>query len=1055
MRMKKNSIKPRSATRERRAPVSCRGDEDRDRFRDHFSILAENLPDGVLVSRGAILWCNDAACKILGYEKNELAGKGPDFFLPEGNTGDQVERVYRAANEGGYFRGVTRVKRKDGKIIDVEYTITRIPGKEPFEYVTSCRDVTEQRRIERVLRESEQKYRNIVELAPDAIITIDLKGRVTSCNSAFTSLTGYSRDQIIGKYITELPTVRIEDTLLYSKGLASVVRGQVPRPIIEFAWVHKDGSRRLGEARVSLMKVGDEEVGIQVIAADITQRKLHEQALRDAHDELETRVKERTSDLARANEQLSREVLDRKNAETALRQSEQLYSALLSNLTDALFLFQDDRITWCNSTASHLFGYSREELIGKGADFFCIGVGNLKEFARTVTDAGNGGTARRVMRFVRKDGNTADIEYSLSRIPGKDPVQTIIVARDVTERRRAEEAVREAERRYRAIFDNRLLMVYVFDEDGTFLDANASALEKLGYSQKDLGKVSFSDLLSPSILQPAITGITEMLRHGHMQHGMEYPLRGKGGNTVWVETFVIPLERTSKGFVGLGIAQDITERKRVEDALRESEHNYSALVSNLGDAIFRYRDGELDWWNDKIEEITGYTREELGQQEVQFFMPPELDLRAMSRAVGKGLEEKDVFRGVSKAIRKDGTVLDIEYSTSLVPGKDPVELVGIVRDVTERNRMQAALKESEENYRLLFESTFDAIVVVDAETMKIVFGNRRAAQLFGFGSVGEGIGANILDFVHPEDREEIARGLLEELYVLERRKKYEIRAYTVDGGEMWIRALATRIEFQGKPAALVSVRDVTRHKIEEEEKRRLEEQLQLAGRLAAVGELAAGVAHELNNPLAAIQAYAQFLVARKDLEETLRHDLETVHSEALRASRIIRNLLSFSRASKPEKKMISLNGVLERSLELHEYRMRGNNLQFRKELDARLPEVMADSHQIQQVFVNIITNAEQAMVGSRKGGMLTVRTEKVQDRVRISFADDGPGIREEDLKRVFDPFFTTKDVGKGTGLGLSICYGIITEHQGTIRVSSKVGEGTTFNIELPLPEAQQ
>ena len=234
----------------------------------------------------------------------------------------------------------------------------------------------------------------------------------------------------------------------------------------------------------------------------------------------------------------------------------------------------------------------------------------------------------------------------------------------------------------------------------------------------------------------------------------------------------------------------------------------------------------------------------------------------------------------------------------------------------------------------------------------------------------------------------------------------------------------------------------------------MEEQLQITGRLAAVGELTAGVAHELNNPLAAVQAYAELLSDKDDLDETTKSDVETIYKEAQRASRITSNLLSFARRYKPEKGLISINEVLDKSLELHSYHLKVNNIEVVRELHPSLPWTMADFHQMLQVFVNIITNAEQAMTKAHGKGKLIIKTQKKGNVIQITFSDDGPGISEEDLKSIFNPFFTTKEVGEGTGLGLSICYGIVQEHSGALYAKSKLGDGATFTVEMPIVQEQ-
>jgi len=196
--------------------------------------------------------------------------------------------------------------------------------------------------------------------------------------------------------------------------------------------------------------------------------------------------------------------------------------------------------------------------------------------------------------------------------------------------------------------------------------------------------------------------------------------------------------------------------------------------------------------------------------------------------------------------------------------------------------------------------------------------------------------------------------------------------------------------------------------------------------------------------------FAEFLAAREDLDETTKSDVDTIYKEAQRASRITSNLLSFARKHNPEKSLISINEVIEKSLELHLYRMKVNNIEVVTDFDPDLPITMVDSHQMQQVFVNIITNAEQVMKEAHGLGEIRIKTQKVGKSIRIVFSDNGPGIPPEIQSRLFDPFFTTKAPGKGTGLGLDISYNIVVhKHRGEIKVTSKPGK-TCFEIWLPI-----
>ncbi len=234
--------------------------------------------------------------------------------------------------------------------------------------------------------------------------------------------------------------------------------------------------------------------------------------------------------------------------------------------------------------------------------------------------------------------------------------------------------------------------------------------------------------------------------------------------------------------------------------------------------------------------------------------------------------------------------------------------------------------------------------------------------------------------------------------------------------------------------------------------KQLQQQLIQSEKLSAIGELISGIAHELNNPLTGVMGYSQLLQLRKDLDERAKENLYKINNLALRCQKIVQNLLSFARKQKPERTLSDINEILEMTVELRNYELRVNNIKIARDLNRDLPKTIADAHQLQQVFLNILTNAEQAMLESHGKGNLTIRTRvnEPKTRIIIEFSDDGPGIPEDHLNRIFDPFFTTKEVGKGTGLGLSLSYGMIKEHGGNIYARSRMGEGSSFTIELPI-----
>jgi PAS domain S-box-containing protein len=282
---------------------------------------------------------------------------------------------------------------------------------------------------------------------------------------------------------------------------------------------------------------------------------------------------------------------------------------------------------------------------------------------------------------------------------------------------------------------------------------------------------------------------------------------------------------------------------------------------------------------------------------------------------------------------------------------------------------------------------------------------------------------------------------------------YLLRVKRLDGTVVWVEVTArAEVARSGDPMRVEAlVRDVSERKKGEHQTRELYHQLLQAEKLAALGQTISGVAHELNNPLATILTWAERLTAH-DLDPPMRRGIDVILGESERAARIVRNLLTFARKRQSTRAMVDLNTVVRQTLSLRAYEQRVTNILVIEALAAGLPPMFADAHQLQQMLLNLIINAEQAMLAANGRGRLTVRTwyHHERDALLLEVSDDGPGIPEDVQLKIFDPFFTTKEVGKGTGLGLTVVYAIVEEHGGRTRIESRVGEGTSFFIELPI-----
>ena len=287
---------------------------------------------------------------------------------------------------------------------------------------------------------------------------------------------------------------------------------------------------------------------------------------------------------------------------------------------------------------------------------------------------------------------------------------------------------------------------------------------------------------------------------------------------------------------------------------------------------------------------------------------------------------------------------------------------------------------------------------------------------------------------------------------------YLMRLRRADGNPVWVEltARADPPDDDGAVRLEALVRDVSERKKLDDETRDIYHQLLQAEKMAALGQTISGVAHELNNPLATILSWADRLSQRTALEEPVRRGLDTILSEAERAARIVRNLLTFARKRQTTRAMVDINQVVRETLALRSYEQRVSNITVIEALAAGLPQVFADGHQVQQVLLNLVINAEQAMLSANGRGVLVVRTwhDADQESVILEINDDGPGVPDDLQPKIFDPFFTTKEVGKGTGLGLTVAYAIVQEHGGRIRLESRTDSGASFFVELPVTGEQ-
>ncbi len=504
----------------------------------------------------------------------------------------------------------------------------------------------------------------------------------------------------------------------------------------------------------------------------------------------------------------------------------------------------------------------------------------------------------------------------------------------------------------------------------------------------------------------------------------------------------------------LNIYRDITDHKHQQERLRVSEEDYHRLFEHVGVGVYiSSKEGKFLNANPALLDMLGYESKE---EFLQIDILHDLYVHPADRHKFQQMIERDgrVIDYEVNFKRKDGTTIPVLLTANVRYGPRGRVLgyEGICVDQSQRRRMEQKIREAHDFLHNIIQSSPDAIFATDMNG-KIVLWNRVAEELLGYPAEDVIGKVNIADV--------LSNGIAVKMMQMMRRPEYggrgKLRSFPMvyerrDGSFVEGNLSAAIIyDAQGNEVASVGIFVDLKERLEMERKlRQTQEQLLHSEKLAAMGRLTSQLAHELNNPLYGIMNTLELLKTEIPPHNRRRKLLEMSLSEIMRLSDMLRKMLSFSKPDQVRKKPLDVNQVLEEILMLHEKQLQEHSILIRSAFDSRLPEVYASSDQLRQVFLNMISNARDAMAG---GGTLTVSTTQRSDKVLIVFTDTGTGIKPEHLDKIFETFFTTKESVKGVGLGLSVCYGFIKDHGGDITVESRPGEGTTFTISLPAHHA--
>jgi len=906
-----------------------------------FQALLNLMPDLVAIvdEKGKILAVNDAAEKLGGYKKKELVGKNflsTNVFTPESKaiTAENLAKRMTGAQIAPYE---VEMLTKYGETKSAELNATKIEYKGKKANLVVFRDITERKKAEKELRESEEKYKTLMDDAPISVSNVDLKGTVTFVNKRFEEVSGYSRGEVVGKNGFELGMFDDETLKSFAERMKAILEGKATHPL-DTRFKCKDGKWLWVEIEGRAIKERGLPVGFQLISRDITERRKMEEALKQSEAKLKAlHSHARTLAVANTIEEVAKHSLD-----------------------------------------------AMEFTLGFDVADFC-GVENGE-----------------IHVYGSKGAQVSPLRWPLDG-PG-------VVVKSV----KAKGTLR--------IPDTR--------EEPSFVD-------RRGFSGTQELRPMLSELAVPVLTDGeavAVLNVESSRLNAFTDEDKEL-----------LETLAMHVASALGRLKQVASLERLVEQRAGE--LKVSEAKYRLLVENVMDVVFVIDlKGNFTFCSQAAEKMTGYSVGQLLSMNMEELIAPEYFPEIQERLEARIRGERYLPPHEFEIVRADGKRLPIEMTTALMLEKGTLTgIQGVARDVGERRKAEEVLRESEEKFRRIYNASLDAIYTTSVEG-EILDMNPAGVSMFGFDSFDELRKVNFKSlYVNPDDRTRLIelahKGPVRKLDVLLRRKDGAIingiiNTYLIKDKEGEVARL------QG------AIIDIT-------ELRQMEKKLREAERLAAIGETTAMVSHDLRNPLQAVTGaiylakmkYENLIPVHKELAQKsgMTEVLTTIDEQVKYMNKIVSDLQDYASPVQPQLAENSLRHLIDNTISTITV---PETVKVSVDVEKNFPNMKIDPALMRRVFTNLVTNALQAMPD---GGQLTIKASKTDDAVAISFRDTGVGIAEENFDKLFMPLFTTKS--KGQGFGLPVCKRLVEAHGGTITVKTKLGEGSTFTVKLPLRNA--
>ncbi len=1054
-------------------------EEERRKSEERYRTILNEMSEGYheVDLAGNFTFFNEAFLNLFGYSRDEMMGVNFKHYAAEEAAAKKVYRLYNEMYKTGapIQNSEWDIIRKDGERRTLEFyaSVVRDSADIPTGFRGIVRDITERKRVEDKLRESEQKYRFMTEQMNDVVWTTDLEMRITYISPSDERILGFTTEERMAHTLADMLTPFSQEKAMevISKEYAIEETGSDDSRrfvSIELEYRHKDGSTRLLETLATGIR--DDEgrlIGLHGVSRDITERK---------------------------------------QAEEALRESEEKFRSTFAASPDSVNInrLEDGLYVDINRGFTRLTGFTREDVIGKTSIEVNIwhDPEDRQKLVRGLRDKGFYENLE--ARFRRKDGSVAVALMSAAVVHINDEPHIISITREITEIKRMQEALHKSEEKHRRLFETMSQGVIYHASNGEIISANPAAEKILGLSFDQMrGKTSMDPRWKmikedgsavPGTEHPSMIALRTGQTVGPVKRGVFHS--GKNSH-IWLSITAIPLFREGEAAASQVYATitDITE-------LLERELEYSQILNTSIDGFWVVdTKGHFLEVNPAAVGLLGYTREEMLARRISDIeaieSPEEMDQHI------KTIKKQGYERFETQHRHKDGHLLDVEVSASFLA--HPYErFIVFTRDISERkqkereshiNRLRLEILHEINNLpeatekmindllleKMLFlsgsEIGFLGYITDDEEVMEIHSWSDKAIQRCALqdkpmvfpirqaGLWGEPIRKRKPLIVNDYSQPHSAKQVLPERHV-QISNFMAIPVFDEDSSIVAIAAVGNKkgpyddIDAQQLELLMNQWWEVIRRNRLYKEKNQIEAQLSQAQKMESVGRLAGGVAHDFNNKLSIINGYAELAMEAIDSSDPLQETIQEIYTAGQQSAGIVRQLLAFARKQTISPVMLDLNDTISGMLKMLQ-RLIGENINLEWHPGNNLWPVKMDPSQVDQIMANLAVNSRDAISDV---GKLTIETGNIvadEDYCRgnqeaipgqyvmLAVTDDGCGIEKEVREQVFDPYFTTKEIGKGTGLGLPTVYGIVKQNNGFINVYSEPGEGTTFKLYFP------